>query len=55
MYVVSVPTGDRADLAYDNAVLDELTELFDNAENNLPDDILSAQPDTKVHLAPNHM
>ena len=44
--------GDRADLAYENEALDVLTELFDNADNNIADDILNTQNQEK--LAPNH-
>lgn len=31
------------DLNYDADTLDVLTELFDNADNNIPDDILNTQ------------
>lgn len=41
--------GDRPDLTYDNEALDVLTELFDNADNNIPDDILNAQQDSRTN------
>ena len=43
--------GDRTDLAYDNDALDVLTELFDNDNTELPEELLNQQTKDSPQLS----